>query len=105
MKSGAENRKSEAENLLALIFQANGEIKIEAGKIWIRPQELARQLADQVARCRKDLLVTWGYCPVCATELTVKLESLPVYSEQLVTGRKHTYCPSMPGHYDRWEKA
>ena len=86
----------ELDNLLFTILRG-GQIKIENGQLLVAPVEIARRFGDQIRKFKTEILIAYGHCPVCAGELTVKIEK-----DQ--TGRlgRHAYCVQVE-HYNDWQ--
>lgn len=68
-------KQEKAERLLALLLQGGGEIKIEKGKLLVRPPGLAQKLANQIRELKPEILIALWRCPVCLAEL--EMEALP----------------------------
>jgi hypothetical protein len=88
---------NETENLLSLIYQSGARLEVKNGLLWVDPQTVAQQFGDQIRRLKPEIVLAFGYCPVCLGELTVKVEKTS--SEK--TGR-HAHC-QQPLHYDDWK--
>jgi hypothetical protein len=93
---------NEAETLLSLIYQADGQVKVESGQLLIGPVTLAKKFSDQIRKLKPEILVSLGHCPICAGKLIVEMESRQRLSDEKGQRGVATYCP-MRGHFDKWE--
>lgn len=95
---------TEIEKLFSLFYQAGGQIKIEGGQLFVSPPEIAKRFGDQIKKLKREILIAFDHCPVCAGSLTVKIEVIQPASKNATTGRtgRHAYCVA-PQHYDSWK--
>jgi hypothetical protein len=89
-------KHSETDNLLSLIFQSDGTVKVENGQLLIGPVALAQRFGDQIRRLKPEILIALGCCPICAEKLIVEVGE----DHQKKTGR-HAHCGQV-GHFDQW---
>lgn len=62
-------KSQEVQNLLTLLFQAGGVVRVANGHLLVSPPELAEQCRAQITRLKGEILFAMDYCPVCVTPL------------------------------------
>jgi hypothetical protein len=89
-------KHSETENLLSLIFQSGGTVKVENGKLLVGPVSLAQKFGDQIRRLKPEILLALGHCPECGEKLVFE-----VTEDHYGKTGSHAHCSNV-GHFDQW---